>query len=38
VIAVGGLARTDAGSFGTEFDRIVERLRDPDRGAPQRRD
>ncbi|HEX6755588.1 MAG TPA: cytochrome c biogenesis protein ResB [Mycobacteriales bacterium] len=30
VVAVGGLARTDAGSFGTEFDRLVERLRDPD--------
>ena len=29
VVAVGGLARTDAGSFGTEFARVVERLRDP---------
>jgi len=31
VVAVGGLARTDAGSFGTEFGRLVERLRDPSR-------
>ena len=29
VVAVGGLARTDAGSFGTEFAGVVERLRDP---------
>ena len=29
VVAVGGLARTDAGSFDTEFARAVERLRDP---------
>jgi cytochrome c biogenesis protein len=35
VVAVGGLARTDAGSFGTEFGRLVERLRDT---APPRRD
>jgi cytochrome c biogenesis protein len=35
VVAVGGLARTDAGSFGTEFARIVERLRDP---SPLRKD
>jgi cytochrome c biogenesis protein len=28
VVAVGGLARTDAGSFETEFARVVERLRD----------
>jgi cytochrome c biogenesis protein len=27
VVAVGGLARTDAGSFETEFARVVERLR-----------
>ena len=33
VVSVGGLARTDAGSFGTEFGRLVERLRDP---APRR--
>jgi cytochrome c biogenesis protein len=30
VVAVGGLARTDSGSFGTEFSRLVERLRTPD--------
>ena len=35
VVAVGGLARTDAGSFSSEFARLVERLRDP---APRRRD
>jgi cytochrome c biogenesis protein len=35
VVAVGGLARTDAGSFGTEFARVVERLRDP---SPVRKD
>jgi cytochrome c biogenesis protein len=35
VVAVGGLARTDAGSFGSEFARVVERLRDP---APARKD
>ncbi|HVD29500.1 MAG TPA: cytochrome c biogenesis protein ResB [Mycobacteriales bacterium] len=29
VVAVGGLARTDAGGFGSEFARVVERLRDP---------
>lgn len=29
VVAVGGLARTDAGSFGTEFAGVVGRLRDP---------
>ena len=29
LVAVGGLARTDAGSFGAEFARLVERLRDP---------
>jgi cytochrome c biogenesis protein len=28
VVAVGGLARTDAGSYDTEFARVVERLRD----------
>jgi cytochrome c biogenesis protein len=35
VVAVGGLARTDAGSFETEFARVVERLRDP---SPVRED
>jgi hypothetical protein len=35
VVAVGGLARTDVGSFGTEFARVVERLRDP---SPVRKD
>ena len=35
VVAVGGLARTDAGSFGPEFARVVERLRDP---SPVRKD
>ncbi|HEV7656027.1 MAG TPA: cytochrome c biogenesis protein ResB [Mycobacteriales bacterium] len=35
VVAVGGLARTDAGSFGTEFARVIERLRDP---SPVRKD
>jgi hypothetical protein len=35
VVAVGGLARTDAGSFETEFARVVERLRDP---APVRKE
>jgi cytochrome c biogenesis protein len=35
VVAVGGLARTDAGSFGTEFARVVEQLRDP---SPVRKD
>jgi cytochrome c biogenesis protein len=35
VVAVGGLARTDAGSFGTEFARVVERLRD---SSPVRKD
>jgi len=35
VVAVGGLARTDAGSFGTEFARVVERLRDT---SPARKD
>jgi cytochrome c biogenesis protein len=35
VVAVGGLARTDSGSFGTEFARVVERLRDP---SPVRKD
>jgi cytochrome c biogenesis protein len=35
VVAVGGLARTDAGGFGSEFARVVERLRDP---APGRKD
>jgi len=29
------LARTDAGSFGTEFARVVEQLRDP---SPVRKD
>jgi cytochrome c biogenesis protein len=29
VVAIGGLARTDAGGFGSEFARVVERLRDP---------
>jgi cytochrome c biogenesis protein len=29
VVAVGGLARTDAGGFGSEFARVVELLRDP---------
>jgi hypothetical protein len=38
VVAVGGLARADAGGFGAEFARVVERLRDPDRPPPQRRD
>lgn len=28
VVAVGGLARTDAGNFDTEFARVIERLRD----------
>ena len=28
VVAVGGLARTDAGNYDTEFARVVERLRD----------
>ncbi|MFL6128812.1 MAG: cytochrome c biogenesis protein ResB [Mycobacteriales bacterium] len=32
VVAVGGLARTDAGGFGPEFARLVERLRDPAAG------
>jgi cytochrome c biogenesis protein len=32
VVAVGGLARTDAGGFGSEFARVVERLRDPAQG------
>jgi cytochrome c biogenesis protein len=32
VVAVGGLARTDAGGFGSEFARVVERLRDPAAG------
>ena len=32
VVAVGGLARTDAGGFGSEFARVVERLRDPAEG------
>ncbi len=35
VVAVGGLARTDAGSFETEFARVVERLRD---SPPVRKD
>ena len=35
VVAVGGLARTDAGSFETEFARVVDRLRDP---SPVRKD
>jgi cytochrome c biogenesis protein len=35
VVEVGGLARTDAGSFSTEFARVVQRLRDP---APPRKD
>ena len=35
VVAVGGLARTDAGGFGSEFTRVVERLGDP---APGRKD
>jgi hypothetical protein len=34
VVAVGGLARTDAGGFGSEFARVVERLRDP--AAPRK--
>ena len=29
VVAVGGLARTDAGSFGMEFASVVEQPRDP---------
>ncbi len=29
VVAVGGLARAEAGSFGVEFARLVGRLRDP---------
>ena len=29
VVAVGGLARTDAGSFSSEFGRLLERLRGP---------
>jgi cytochrome c biogenesis protein len=32
VVAVGGLARTDAGGFGSEFAGVVERLRDPAAG------
>lgn len=32
VVAVGGLARTDAGGFGSEFARVIERLRDPAAG------
>ena len=35
LVAVGGLARTDAGSFETEFARVVERLRD---SPPARKD
>ncbi len=35
VVAVGGLARTDAGSFETEFARVVERLRGD---SPARKD
>jgi cytochrome c biogenesis protein len=35
LVAVGGLARTDNGSFGNEFARVVERLRDP---SPVRKD
>jgi cytochrome c biogenesis protein len=35
VVAVGGLARTDTGSFETEFARVLERLRDP---SPVRKD
>jgi len=31
VVEVGGLARTDAGSFGTEFGNLVRRLSAPDR-------
>jgi hypothetical protein len=33
VVAVGGLSRTDAGSVGTEFGRLVERLAEPSRGG-----
>ena len=32
VVAVGGLARTDAGGFNSEFAGVVERLRDPAAG------
>ena len=35
VVAVGGLARTDAGSFGTEFAMAVERLSDPSRARKE---
>lgn len=33
VVQVGGLARTDSGSFATEFPQLVDRLRAPDRAA-----
>jgi cytochrome c biogenesis protein len=33
VVGVGGLARTDAGSFASEFEQLVARLREPPRAG-----